>query len=171
MKRFALWALFLFVATPSQAAQKPSQGKVRFYVTIDEDVTYKGKKQRTSELEESASDLRGRLKNSKWVEVTDDLESADIRLRILGRRRDQEKGRILGYFLDAGAFKTEDEFSYVGQAVATGGIRSTESGRHGNNTQGRAMLGWGELAKRLAESLEEFAEANYDRLVSQRPEH
>ena len=153
----------------STPTQKPEHGKVRIYVTADTE--HEGVKQRASELEESARDLRVHLKKQKWLEpVTEEaaIETADIRFRVLARRKDPEKGFVLRYHLDAGAFKTEDEFSYEGEALATGGTRALGFDGFSNATEGRQHLKWGELAKHLAASLNNFAEANYQRIINQR---
>jgi hypothetical protein len=155
----------------AKAAQKPSQGKVLIHVSADTSGVYKGVQQRAPDLEESARDVRKSLKNDKWLEVTENEEEADIRLRILGRRLDPEKGFALGYALDAGAYKTEDEFLYVGESIPTGGGRSRDAREMSDAMQPRQTLGYSELAKKFGQSLEQFAASNYDRIVAQRKPH
>lgn len=166
--RHTLLFVFVCLSSLATASQKPSQGKVLIHVSTGANAVYKGVEQRSSDLEESARDLRKSLKKSKWLEVADSEEEADIRLRILGRRKDQELGFTLGYALDAGAYKTEDEFFYSGESVATGGGRSRDARTMSDAMQPRKTLGWGQLEKEFGRSLEEFARSNYDRIVAQR---
>lgn len=155
--------MLLVLSMELLAVQGPKEGKVRIHVIAGEPRAFRGAQQRASELEESARDLRRHLGKAKWLELTEDAELADIRLRVLGRREDPDKGNVLGYSLDAGAYQTEDEYAYIGETEETGGGR-------GLNTSftPRKVLGWGELARRFAQSLDGFAESNYDRIVSQR---
>ena len=143
------------------------EGRVRFFVTIQEGNVSHGIQQKTSELEESAADIRRRLKKTKWTELVETAEDADVELRVLGRRTDPQSGFLLDYAIDAGAYKTEDTFEFLGESFDTGGIRSS-SGSTLNSSAGRENLRWEELHKRFAASLEDFAEQNYDRIVSQR---
>jgi hypothetical protein len=160
--------LFLAVVSAPLAAEKPSSGKVKFNVLADATEDYKGVRQRSSELEESERDVRLALNKNDWLEVVSSAETADVRLRILGRRRDPARGFVLGYALDAGAFRTEDEFVYGGESVTTGGGRSRDAHSLNDDLSPRATKGWSTLAKKFAESLEGFAKANYDRIVAQR---
>lgn len=164
--------LFLFLASSATHAatlQKPKAGKVRIYISVDTEHTSEDLQQRASELEESARDLRKHLRKNKWLEPTEEIERADIHFRVVSRRKDPEKGYVLRYLLEAGAFRTEDEFAYEGEALATGGSRAMSFDGFDNSGSGRQILRWGELAKHLAASLEGFAEANYDRIIAQRP--
>jgi hypothetical protein len=166
--RTGLLLVSLFLPAFATPSQKPSQGRVRMYVSADASGVYKGAQQLAVDLEESARDLRKSLKKSDWIEVVDEEKDADVRLRIVGRRVDPDKGFALGYSLDAGAYKTEDEFLYSGESIPTGGGRSRDARDMSDDLQPRKTLGWSELAKKFGRSLEEFAESNYDRIVSQR---
>ena len=168
MKRWLILFSLLGIAGLSGAIQKPTQGKVRIRVTARENSVSNGVRQRESELEESVRDLRARLNKRKWIEVTDSEDDADIDLELLGRHEVPEKGYVLHYTIDAGAYGREDEFAYAGEAVPTGGIRARSYDGHDNSKEGRAILRWEELAKHFADSLEEFAESNYERIIAQR---
>jgi hypothetical protein len=163
-----LFLAFLGLSAPSNPAQKPSQGKVRIHVSAAAGGVYKGTQQREVDLDESVRDLRKSLEGSKWLELTEDEEGADVQVRILGRRVDRDKGFALGYALDAGAYKTEAEFLYAGESIPTGGGRSRDAREMNDSMHPRKTLGWGELAEKFGRSLEEFVESNYDRIVSQR---
>jgi hypothetical protein len=168
MTRWLVAFAVLVVPSLAMGAQKPTAGKVRFYVSAPEESVSKGIQQKASDLEESVRELRARLNKRKWVEVVDSEEASDIRLTILGRHQVPEKGNVLHFFIDAGAYKKDDEFAYQGDVVPTGGTRPTSASGSDSSKQGRSVLGWGELAKRFADSLEEFAQTNYERIVAQR---
>ena len=103
-----LLATVLLVSAPQPASEKPTQGRVRIHLSADSSESYKGVQQRSSELEETTRDVRRNLNNNKWLELTENAEEADIRLLVLGRRKDVERGLVLGYSLEAGAFNTKD---------------------------------------------------------------
>jgi hypothetical protein len=163
-----LFLVFLGMRAFTSPSQKPSHGKVLIHVSAEAGGVYNGTQQREMDLEESARDLEKSLKGSKWLELTEDEETADVRVRILGRRVDRDKGFALGYALDAGAYKTEDEFLYAGDSIATGGGRSRDAREMNDSMQPKKTLGWTEVAKKFGRSLDGFAEGNYDRIVSQR---
>ena len=160
--------LALLFVLAGLAPQKPSQGKVLVLVAAEPSSTYKGVRQPIKDLEDSARAVRRYLEKAKWIQLTEKEEEADIRLRILGRRKDSDKGFTLGYSLDAGAYKTEDEFAYEGESVAAGGGPSRDS-KDSNDGGSPASVSWDEIARSFSQSLEEFAKSNYDRIVAQRP--
>lgn len=160
--------LVLFLLAAPSFAQKPSQGKVRLYVTAGEAGVYEGLQQRAADLEESAKDIRRYLGGGDWTEATDKEEEADIRIVVLGRRRDPDRGIALGYSLDAGAYKTEDEIydvSVDGTAMggASRGARSSTDA-----TAQKRQATYEDLAEQFARSLDVFCQSNYDRIVRQR---
>ena len=149
--------------------QRPSQGKVLLHVVAGEAGVYKGLQQRTPDLEESAKDIRRHLGKGNWTKVTEEVEEADIRIVVLGRRDDPDKGIAIGYSLDAGAYKTEDE--YFDASVSAEDIRGGAA-RHDRNmtdsTARKSMPTYEDLALQFARSLDTFCQSNYDRIVSQR---
>jgi hypothetical protein len=155
-----------FLLAPAPPLQK--EGKVRFFVTAPENSVSHGVQQRASELEDSASDLKRRLRKTKWTELAETREEADVEFRVLGRRFEPERGYVLHYSMDAGAYKTEDEFAYQSESFSDGRAPVTTHHGGGAAAGARTVLRWEELHKRLAESLEKFAESNYERIVSQR---
>ncbi len=166
--RFLL-ALSLLPALASPAlGQRPSKGKVLLYVTADEAGVYKGFQQRTPDLEESAKDVRRHLGKGKWTKVTNKEEEADIKVLVLGRRDDPDKGIALGYSLDAGAYKTEDEIfdESVSATVRGGAARDVRSATDRSAQKTNAT--YEDLAAQFAGSLDAFCQTNYDRIVSQR---
>lgn len=66
------------------------------------------------------------------------------------------------------SYGREDEFACAGEAVPTGGIRPRSYDGHDNSSRGARSSRWEELAKHFADSLEEFAESNYERIIAQR---
>lgn len=167
--RHGLALSLLATCSLAYAAQKPDHGKVQIHVSFDTRAGNQGLQQRASELEESARDLRKHLHKQKWIDLTEDIGEADIRFRVVARRKDAEKGYVLRYLLESGDFRTEDEFAYEGEALATGGTRSLSYDGFDNSKSGRQILRWGELAKHLAASLNGFAESNYQRIIARRP--
>ena len=166
--RFLLALLVLPALASPALGQRPSKGKILLYVTADEAGVYKSLQQRTPDLEESAKDVRRHLGKGKWTKVTNKEEEADIKITVLGRRDDPDKGIALGYSLDAGAYKTEDEV-FDGSQSATvrgGAARDVRSGT--DLTAQKSNATYEDLAMQFATSLDEFCETNYDRIVSQR---
>ena len=125
------------------------------YVTADEAGVYKGLQQRTPDLEESAKDVRRHLGKGKWTKVTNKEEEADIKIIVLGRRDDPDKGIALGYLLDAGAHKTEDEIDIsVSSTVRGGSARDVRSWTDVSAQKSKAT--YEDLAAQFAGSLDAF---------------
>lgn len=163
------YLLPLLLLVPSLSyAQRPSKGKVKLHVVAGEADVYKGLQQRAADLEESAKDVRRHLGKNKWSEVTRDVEEADIRIVVLGRRDDPDKGIAIGYSLDAGAYKTEDEVfdANVAGEVMSGASSESRSGSGANANKSTAK--YEDLALQFARSLDSFCQTNYDRIVAQR---
>jgi hypothetical protein len=167
-KLLLLVGMFVFALSALAQAQRPSQGNVLLHVTAGEGGVYKGLQQRTPDLEESARDVRRHLGKGKWTKVTDDIDEADIRIVILGRRRDPDKGIALGYTLDAGAYKTEDELfdASITQDVRSGAARHDRSTT--DSTAQKTTAKYEDLALQFARSLDTFCEQNYERILAQR---
>lgn len=162
-------ALLALLVLPSFAfAQKPTDGKVKMHVSAGEAGVYKGLQQRIPDLEQSARKVRLRLGSSKWVESTNDIEEADIRVVVLGQREDPDKGIAIGYSIDAGAYKTEDEiFDASEEATVRGGAaRDVRSSTDVSAQKSKAS--YDDLAIQFADQLSYFCEQNYQRIVSQR---
>lgn len=166
--RFLLALLILPALASPVLAQKPSKGKVLLYVTAAEAGVYKGFQQRTPDLEESAKDVRRHLGKGKWTKVTRKEEEADIKIIVLGRRDDPDKGIALGYVLDAGAYKAEDEIfdKSVSATVRGGASRDVRSGTDLSAQKSKGT--YGDLAAQFAGELDVFCQTNYDRIVGQR---
>ncbi len=166
--RILLALLVLPVLASPALGQKPSKGKILLYVTAGDAGVYKGLQQRTPDLEESAKDVRRHLGKGKWTKTTKKEEEADIKIVVLGRRDDPDKGIALGYLLDAGAYKTEDEIfdSSVSATVRGGSSRDVRSAT--DRSAQKSTASYEDLAAQFAGSLDAFCETNYDRLVSQR---
>ena len=161
--------LLPFLALPALGlAQRPSQGKVLLHVTAGEAGVYKGMQQRTPDLEESARDIRRHIGKGKWSKVTDEIEEADIRIVVLGRRTDPDKGIAVGYSLDAGAYKTEDEIFDQAMSSDHGGGASRDVRTMNSDTAQKSKANWGDLAVQFADQLDVFCQQNYERIVAQR---
>jgi hypothetical protein len=151
----------------AHAQDRPPKGKIRLLVAADASRAVRGSQSRQVDVEESASELRKRVKGLQWVELAGRREDADVIVTVTGRHKDSSKGFILSYVLEAGEYKAEDEFSYEGGTELTGGIRTLGSDGRAP-IDGRRPLSWDELAKQFAKSLEGFAKANYDRILRRR---
>jgi len=160
--------LALLVVPGVVLAQKPARGKVLMHVRAGEPEVYKGLQQRASELEQTARDVRRHLGKSKWIKVTDDVEKSDIRVVVLGRREDPDKGITIGYSLDAGAYKTKDEFFDASASATVMGGAAREGRSSTNPTAQKSKATYEDLAAQFADSLSVFCESNYDRIVGQR---
>jgi hypothetical protein len=153
-----------FLAAPHQEA---SQGKVRLFVFADRESTYQGVQQRATDLDQTVRDVRKSLKKSDRVELTDSAETADVRVRILGRRKTPEGALALGYALEAGTFKNESEFVFGEKSANTSREASGGADRVGG-AQSQRRIGWNEVASYFGGSLEQFAKSNYERILAQR---
>ncbi len=138
------------------------------HVSAGEAGVYKGFQQRTSELEQTARDVRRHLGQSKWIQATNEIEESDVRVVVMGRREDPDKGIAIGYSLTAGAYETEDEFFDASQSatIRGGSARDVRSGA--DATARKSKVTYEELAEQFADSLSTFCESNYERIVSQR---
>jgi hypothetical protein len=146
---------------------RPPRGRIRLLVVADTEHASPGYVTRQVDVEESANELRKRVKGSEWTQPAKSVDDADLTVTVTGRRKDPNKGFVLSYILEAGQFRKEDEFAYQGETEITGGTRALGSdGR--TNYDGRRPLTWDELARQFARSLEGFARANYDRILRQR---
>jgi hypothetical protein len=148
--------------------QEAPQGKIRILVAADATREFGGVRQRESELAQTVRDVRKSLRNSKWIEVTEDVEGADVIVRILGRRKSPDEGLALGYSLAAGDFRTEDEFAYSEQASSTSRGRTTHIDRPGGAEGTLRGAAWSDAARRFGESLELFAQTNYELILARR---
>lgn len=177
--RYRRWILLTFcigvlplaprAGVVAAAAQDgPPRGRIRVFVAADaERAVPGGEVRRQVDVDESAKELRKRVKALPWFQLADRAEDADLVVTVTGRRKDANKGYVLSYILEAGEYKAEDEFAFAGGVEITGGTRALGSdGR--TNYEGRRALSWEELAKAFAKSLEGFARANYDRMLRQR---
>ena len=160
--------LALLLAPGLALAQKPSQGKVLMHVSAAEAGVYKGLQQRTPDLEETARDVRRHLGKSKWIKPTNDIEESDVRIVVLGRREDPDKGIAIGYSIDAGAYKTEDELFDASQSATIMGGSARDVRSATDRTAQKSKATYEDLAKQFADSLSTFCETNYERIVSQR---
>jgi hypothetical protein len=148
--------------------QEAPQGKVRLFVAADATRDFEGVSQRESELEQTAKDVRKSLRKSRWIEVTETEEGADVIVRILGRRKSPDEGLALGYSLHAGDFRTEDEFVYNEEAASSSRSRSTSIDQPGGHERDQRGAKWSDIARRFGASLEFFAESNYELILKQR---
>ena len=161
--------LLALLLLPSFAfAQKPHSGKVLMHIAAADAGVYKGLQQRSADLEASARDVRRHLGKSKWVKSTDKIEEADIKVVILGRRKDPDKGVALGYSLDAGAYKTEDEIFDVSIEGNVMGGAMRESRTAADPSAKKSSAKYEDLPPQFADSLSAFCEANYERIIAQR---
>jgi hypothetical protein len=145
----------------------PPKGKIRVFVAADAERAPHGRAMRQVDVDESAKELRKRVKGLDLFQLADRAEDADLLVTVTGRRQDPNRGYVLSYILEAGEYKVEDEFAITGGTEITGGTRALGSdGR--TNYEGRRTLSWDELSKQFAKSLEAFASANYDRMLRQR---
>ena len=105
---------------------------------------------------------------ARWTKTTNKEEEADIKIVVMGRRDDPDKGIALGYSLDAGAYKTEDEIfdSSVSATVRGGSSRDVRSAT--DQSAQKSTASYEDLAVQFAGSLDAFCQTNYDRIVSQR---
>jgi len=161
--------LFALLMVPALAvAQKPTDGKVKMHVSAGDAGVYKGFQQRTPDLEESARHVRLRIGKSDWVESTNNIEESDIQVVVLGHREDPDKGIAIGYTIDAGAYKTEDEiFDASEDATIRGGAaRDVRSGTDVSAQKSKAS--YEDIAVQFADQLSYFCEQNYQRIVAQR---
>ena len=160
--------LTLLMIPMSFSVQKPSQGKVLIHVSAAETGVYKGIQQRTPDMESSARELRMHLGKGKWSKVTNNLEESDIRIQILGRRKDPTKGIAIGYALDAGAYKTEDEvFDRAIESNHGGGAARDVRDINSESAQ-KSVVKYPDLALQFADQLDYFCQSNYERIVAQR---
>ena len=149
------------------AGDAPPRERIRVFVAADAERAPDGRAVRQVDVDESAKELRKRVKGLDVFQLADRAEDADLLVTVTGRRQDPNKGYVLSYILEAGEYKVEDEFAITGGTEITGGTRALGSdGR--TNYEGRRTLSWDELAKQFAKSLEAFARANYDRMLRQR---
>jgi hypothetical protein len=148
--------------------QEAPQGKVRIFVASAATRDFQGVRQRESDLAETAKDVRKSLRKSRWIEVTDDVEGADVIVRILGRRKSPDEVLALGYSLEAGDFKTEDEFVYSEQAALGTRGRTTSIDKPGGFEETLRPTRWSDVARRFGASLEIFAESNYELILKRR---
>ena len=151
----------------ASAQDRPPKGKIRLFVAADTGRAATGQVSRQVDVDESANELRKRAKGLDWVQLVDRQDDADLVVTLTGRRKDPNRGFVLSYILEAGAHKVEDEFASEGGTEITGGTRALGSdGR--TNYEGRQSRSWEDLAKQFARSLENFAKANYDRILRER---
>jgi hypothetical protein len=160
-------ALILAPALALSPQQAP-QGKVRIFVSASAETAYQGVMQRASDLDQIARDVRKSLKKSRWLSVTEDAEEADVIVRILGRRTSPDESLALGYSLDAGDFKTEDEFVYSEEASLGSRGRTTSIDKPGGSEQTLRGARWSDAARRFGASLELFAQTNYELILARR---
>jgi len=156
-----LWAFPPFLQTEDHE-------KLRISITVDAEQAYKGSKQRTSPLEETARYLRGSLKESEWLEVVEVEKAPDVRLRILGRCRTLDQKFAIGYLLEAADFVMEDEFLYQGESSPAGGSTVTGEPETPFGVHGLRAPHSSDAARSLGESLEKFAKENYERILAGR---
>jgi len=172
-RRFALCAAACILSwAPSTSASaraqdRPPKGTIRLFVAADATRVNPNRPSKQADVEESASELRKRVKGLRWVELANRVDDADVIVTLAGRYKDPNRGFVLSYILEAGDYKMEDEFAYEGGTQITGGIRTLESDGRAS-VEGRRPLSWEELARQFAKSLEGFAKANYDRILRQR---
>jgi len=159
-----LWAHVTFTA---DAQDRPPKGTIRLFVAADPARANPNRPSKQADVEESASDLRKRVKGLRWIELANRLGDADVIVTVTGRYKDPNRGFVLSYILEAGEYKVEDEFAYEGGTQVTGGIRTLESDGRAS-VEGRRPLSWDELANQFAKSLEGFAKGNYDRILRRR---
>jgi len=164
---FRFLPALLLVPSLAAALQEAPQGKVRLYVFAEAESIYQGVQQRASDLDQMVRDVRKSLKKSDWVEVTEGAEEADVRVRLLGRRKTPEGTLALGYALEAGTFKNESEFVFGEKSANTSREASVSADRVGG-AQSQRRLGWNEVASYFGASLEQFSKTNYERILSQR---
>ena len=151
----------------ARAQDRPPSGKIRVLVAADTERAVSGQVASRADVDESAKELRKRVKGLDWVQLADRPGDADLTVTITGRRKDPNKGFVLSYILEAGEYKAEDEFAFEGGTEITGGTRALGSdGR--TNYEGRRTVSWDELTRQFARSLEGFAKANYDRMLRRR---
>jgi hypothetical protein len=152
-------------ASVSASAQdKPLKGRIRLYVAANTERAAAGQVSRQVDVDESANEVRKRAKGLDWVQLVDRPEDADLVVTLTGRRKDPNRGFVLSYVLESGEHKMEGDFASEGGTEITGGTRALGSdGR--TNYEGRQSRSWEELAKQFARSLENFAKANYDRIL------
>lgn len=168
MRKLGTFVVVVAALVVASSALAQKQGKVLMYVSAAEAGVYKGHQQRTPDLEESAKDIRRHLGRSKWIKVTSDVEEADVKVTVLGRRDDPDKGIAIGYELDAGAYKTEDEFFDNSQSATVMGGASREARDMTNPSAHKSVADYEDIAAQFADSLSYFCEQNYERIVSQR---
>lgn len=158
------------LAQPAGAADAqdgPSKGRIRVLVAADAEQAASGHVASQADVEESAKELRKRVKALDWLQLVDRREDAELTVTVTGRRKDPDKGFVLSYLLAAGEYKLESEFTFEGGTQITGGTRALGSdGR--TNYDGRRTLSWDELTKQFAKWLEGFVKANYDRIRRER---
>jgi hypothetical protein len=148
--------------------QTRDREKLRISITVDAEQAYKGSKQRTSQLEETARSLRGSLEGSEWLELVEVEQATDVRLRILGRRKTIDQKFAIGYSLEAFDFFTEDEFLYRGESFPAGGSTVTDEPENPFGAHGSRAPRWSDAARSLGKALEKFAEENYERILAGR---
>ena len=159
-----------FISASDGFQDRPPKGKIRVAVVANLERAAPGRVTTLADAEDSAAALRKRVKGREWLELADRPEQADLIVTITGRRNDSDKGFVLGYILEAGTYSVAGEYSFAGGIEITGGARALGSdGRTAN--EGRRVLSWDEQAKEFAGSLEGFAKANYDRILSQAKRH
>lgn len=151
----------------SHAQDGPPKGRIRIRVAAEAEHTVFGQMASQAEVEESAKELQKRLKSSAWLQLVDRPGDADLTVTITRRRKDPDRGFVLGYIMTADKYRRADEFAVEGGTAITGGTRALGSdGR--TNYDGRRAVSWDELTKQFTKSLEGFVKANYDRLRRER---
>ena len=125
-------------------------------------------KQRTSQLEQTARDVRGSLEGSAWLEIVEVEQATDVPLRILGRQKTLDQKFAIGYLIEASDFVMEDEFLYRGESFPAGGSTVTDEPENPFGAHGPRAPRWSDAARSLGESLEKFAKENYERILAAR---
>lgn len=111
----------------ARAQDRPPKGTIRLFVAADARRANPNRPSKQADVEESASELRKRVKGLRWVDLANRIDDADVIVTLAGRYKDPNRGFVLSYILEVGDYKMEDEFVYEGGTQITGGIRTLES--------------------------------------------
>lgn len=152
----ATLTVLLLLASPSYA-QKPTQGKVSVYVmsATDENGFI------VPALGDSANDLLGKI-GGKWLAVAPSEESSDLVVVVTNR-----------FFQGSGIIKSN--YNPYSRTLTTGElqlrivtIKITTRDNASTDAYGYDRTSWRSAANGAKKVLEQFAEANYQRIVSMR---
>ena len=169
MKRVTLTlAMILALVGLASADKKPTQGKVRVYVSVPaaqtEGFVTPGAVKYQKGLEDSAKDLRKKLKKDDWLGLADE-EGSDLKVSVVERDwlpigTYTVVTSTLGNRTNVDVKGDKNRF-LIAEVYADGAVVITLINKPG-------VISWGQAAGQVKDRLKAFAQENYAHILSLR---